>query len=200
MSENKKQGYIKTESTILIAFITLTIGFIGGTAFGIYKSDPTHVPQPSGMPPSAKSSADQAAQIETLKQLTLKKPDDAKTWIQLGHLYFDTGQYQEAIIAYEKSLEVAPGDADIITDLGVMYRRSGKPEKAIAKFDEAIGINPSHQIARFNKGVVLMHDLNDTKGAIDTWQELVELNPEAKTPNGQLVRDFITQFEKQNAQ
>lgn len=197
MSGNKiQQGYIKTESTILIAFIALTIGFVGGVAFGIYKSDPAPAMPGMGMPPSANASADQAEQIETLKDLTLKTPDDAKLWVQLGHLYFDSGKYQEAIEAYEKSLEIAPGDPDIITDLGVMYRRVGKPEKAVAKFDEAIAIDPSHQISRFNKGIVLMHDLEDAEGAVETWRKLLELNPEAKMPNGQPVRELISQFEK----
>ncbi|MBW1802723.1 MAG: tetratricopeptide repeat protein, partial [Deltaproteobacteria bacterium] len=77
------------------------------------------------------------------------------------------------------------------TDLGVMYRRNGQPKKAIEAFEAAIKSDPSHEVSRFNKGVVLMHDLNDDRGAIQAWEELVKLNPFAKTPGGQLVAGII---------
>jgi peroxiredoxin len=47
-----------------------------------------------------------------------------------------------------------------------MYRRSGQPRKAIENFNKAIAVNPKHETAQFNKGIVLMHDLGDRDGAI----------------------------------
>jgi cytochrome c-type biogenesis protein CcmH/NrfG len=198
MAEKKKQpGYIKTENTILMVFIALTIGFVGGIVFGVYKSGAIP-PQGSGMPPVANNASDHTAEIEALRQRTLSNPEDADSWIQLGHLYFDSDQFKEAINAYETALKIKPNNPDVLTDLGVMYRRSGNPKEAIAKFDQAISLDPTHQVSRFNKGVVLMHDLNDAKGAIDTWQQLVELNPDAKAPNGQLVKDLLAQLKTQD--
>jgi cytochrome c-type biogenesis protein CcmH/NrfG len=149
------------------------------------------------MPPAAKPSSDQTAKIETLEKLTRENPENIENWIQLGHIYYDTDQIKEAINAYETALKIKPDVPNILTDLGVMYRRAGDPKKAVAKFDQAMAADPSHQISRFNKGIVLMHDLNDAKGAVDAWRELIELNPDAKAPNGQLVKDLIAQFEKQ---
>lgn len=198
MSEKKSQSFVKTETTLLIAFIALTIGFVGGVVFGVYKSGSTSAPQGGGMPPSANASADHTAKIKELKELIVKTPEDVDTWIQLGHLYFDSNQIKEAISAYETALGITPDNPDVITDLGVMYRRAGNPEEAIAKFDQAMALDKSHQVSRFNKGIVLMHDLNDQKGAIAAWRELVEINPEAKAPNGELVSAFIARIEKQN--
>ena len=198
MAEKKKQqGYVKTENTILMVFIALTIGFVGGIAFGVYKSG-TISPQGSTMPPVADNAADNSAEIEALKQRTLSNPEDADSWTQLGHLYFDSNQVKEAINAYETALKIKPNNPDVLTDLGVMYRRAKKPKEAIAKFDQAINIDPTHQISRFNKGVVLMHDLNDLKGAIEAWQQLVDLNPNAKTPDGRLVKDLLSQIKTQD--
>ena len=82
-------------------------------------------------------------------------------------------------------------DANVWTDLGVMYRRSGDPKKAIEAFDRAISIDPHHEISRFNKGIVLFHDLKDEKGALDAWESLLAINPDAKSPAGQSVKQLI---------
>lgn len=198
MSETKKlQGYMKTENTLLIAFITLSIGFVIGVIFGVYKSGSAGMPQGNAMPAVENTAEEHAAEIEALEKKTAENPNDIESWIQLGHLYFDTNQIKEAINAYETSLEIKPDNPDVLTDLGVMYRRDGNPKEALAKFDQAMALDPSHEISRFNKGIVLMHDLKDTKAGLEAWRELVGINPEAKAPNGQLVKDFITQLERQ---
>jgi hypothetical protein len=52
-------------------------------------------------------------------------------------------------------------------------------------------IDPKHEISRFNKGIVLFHDLKDEKGAIAAWESLLAINPEAKSPSGQAVRQLV---------
>jgi tetratricopeptide (TPR) repeat protein len=88
-------------------------------------------------------------------------------------------------------MEFHTADANLLTDLGVMYRRTKQPEKAIELFNKAIQQDPSHQPSRFNKGIVLLHDLNDATGAIASWEELLRINPQAKTANGQPIREFV---------
>ncbi len=85
----------------------------------------------------------------------------------------------------------------VITDLGVMYRRNKQPEKAIKAFEKAISLDPSFETARFNKGVVLLHDLNDVQGGIQAWEELVEQNPMAVAPNGESVDALVQRMKKQ---
>ena len=82
----------------------------------------------------------------------------------------------------------------MITDLGIMYRRSGDPQKAIEMFDRAITLDPQQQNARFNKGIVLLHDLKDKAGAVAAWEGLLEINPVAMAPNGQSVDALIQQY------
>ena len=126
--------------------------------------------------------------------MAAKTPDNPEAWIQLGHIYFDTGQSHEAIAAYEKALTIDPDNANVLTDLGVMYRRTQQPEKAVESFDKAIQADAAHEIARFNKGIILLHDLEDTPGAVAAWRELVAINPDAKAPNGQPVQMLIQRF------
>ena len=187
--EKKSPGTVKTENVIWFVVLALLIGFIGGVAFGVYKSGFAGAPH-AGSTPAAMDPSRQEA-IEELQSRVQQSPQDKDAWIQLGHHYFDLERFDDAIEAYEKALAIDPDNADVWTDLGVMYRRSGKPRKAVDAFDRAIRIDPKHEISRFNKGIVLFHDLNDEKGALEAWEALLAINPEARAPGGQSVRKLV---------
>ena len=186
---------VKKETMWMAAFIALVVGFLGGVVFGVYKSgtvtsmQESMISQPAGKEQSV--SVESAAQIFELEKMANEKPDDVDTWTKLGNLYFDTGNHTKAIGAYKKSLALNPKDANVMTDLGIMYRRTGKPEKAIEAFDKAATTDSGHETALFNKGIVLMHDLNDLDGAIHAWEELVKRNPDATSPTGQPVKNLV---------
>ena len=127
---------------------------------------------------------------------TAQNPKNVAAWVQLGNLYFDTNQFEKAIWAYNKSLELDAGNANVWTDLGVMYRRSGQPREAIRAFDAAIRADPRHEVSRFNKGIVLMHDLNDPEGAVQAWEELLKINPFAMGPGGKSVDELVTAYKQ----
>jgi cytochrome c-type biogenesis protein CcmH/NrfG len=198
MAAEKKElkGFVKTESLILTTLIALALGFLGGVVFSAYRSGG----QIKGIPAAESASIpmdDQQRQLlAELIQKTNADPLDVNAWTQLGHLYFDTGQPALAIDAYQKSLQIEAGRPDVWTDLGVMYRRNRQPQKAIEAFDHALSLNQRHEIALFNKGVVLMHDLNDPEGALSSWENLIRINPQAKTPDGQLVREIVDKLRK----
>ena len=75
-----------------------------------------------------------------------------------------------------------------------MYRRSGNPKKAVEMFEKVIALDPQQENARFNKGIVLLHDLKDEEGAVAAWEGLLEINPVAMAPNGQSVDELIQQY------
>ena len=189
MPKEKSSGYVKSENVIWFVALALLVGFVGGVAFGVYKSgmisDPREVNAPAAMDPSRQKA------IDELKNRVQQDPQNRDTWIQLGHQYFDLEHFDDAIEAYKKALAIDPDNADVWTDLGVMYRRSGDPKKAIEAFDRAIQIDPKHEISRFNKGIVLFHDLRDEKGALAAWESLLTINPEARSPGGQSVKQLV---------
>lgn len=189
MSSKKIDGYVKSENVIWFVVVSLLIGFVGGVAFGIYKSGTFAAPGSVGAAPGM--NAEMQENIDALKARTAENPKDAEAWIQLGHLYFDAGLGEQSIEAYENALAIQPENANVWTDLGVMYRRSGKPEKAVAAFDRAMKIDPKHEISRFNKGIVLFHDLKDEEGALKAWESLLAINPDAQSPSGRSVRELV---------
>lgn len=186
---------VKMESALLFTFIALIIGFLGGIVFSAFRMEnspmmPTAVVDNRSQ--SEQSVSDEhAAHISELEKAVAETPEDAIAWIDLGNAYFDHNLPEKAIHAYETALKFQPDNANVWTDLGVMYRRSDRPEKAIAAFDKAQDVDPEHQVSLLNKGIVQMHDLDDSAGAADTWSKLLDINPLATTQSGMLVKDLV---------
>ena len=187
--------YVKKETMLVVALVALIVGFLGGVVFSAYKSGAglnVSASGPSGQASQKQDISNKVAQeINELERGISLNPENVEALIRLGNLYFDTEQPEKAIMAYNKALELDPGNPNVLTDLGVMYRRKGQPLDAIKAFDKAIKIDPRHEASRFNKGVVLLHDLNDSEGAIRAWEELVEVNPFAKAQGNKLVLELI---------
>ena len=192
--------YVRKETFYMVTLLALAVGFFGGVLFAVIKSD-SRAPVPSapaqmGTPAPSPAGSDRIAALE---RQTQADPGNVKAWTELGNAYFDSNQYEASIRAYRKSLELDPGNPNVWTDMGVMYRRSGKPEEAIKAFDQAIAADPKHEVSRMNKGIVMLHDLNDFNGAIEAWEGLLEINPIAMAPNGISIDQMVTQLKKQQA-
>ncbi len=187
----KKVPTMAKRSTIIIATITFVVGFFSGAGFMFFKTDSA----PS-VATTSNTAIDYAQKARELEAEVINTPQNTNAWIQLGHVYFDTNKYDQAIHAYEKALKLNPNNADVLTDLGIMYRRIGKFRKAIEKFDQAIAVDPRHQNARLNKGIVLMHDLSDRDGAFQAWEDLLEINPFAMAGNNQSVDQMLKHYKE----
>lgn len=199
-----QDAVIKRSTALMIAAVCLAVGFLTGMFYSstfsggrkvrkmtVRQSSPqAQVPQtPAPVPTTSQSGV-----ISALEEKVAANPQDADAWARLGHGYFDSNDPTNAIRAYKKSLELKPDNANVLTDMGVMYRRIGNPQEAIRCFDKAIEINPKHRQSRYNKGIVLMHDLKNPKAAVKAWEELVSIYPDAKTQDGIPLRDMINKF------
>lgn len=195
------QKMVKKETLLIAIAISILLGFLTGTIFTTYKISPskTTAGGPSTAPKQQGTplSNEQAQAIAGLEAEVEKNHANGETWTRLGNLYYDTNQYKKAIKAYTNAVTLLPANADILTDLGTMYRNDSQPEKALETFEKAIQTNPRHETARLNKGVVLLFDLGRTADALQAWQELLTLNPEATTANGQPVRELIAEVTKE---
>lgn len=206
--KTEKSGAFSRQAFYMTILISLTIGFILGAAYTSFKladGSPDGHDHTGEAPVAAGKTAKPAgggpdvdARIAELEDLLDQNPKDPEVWAQLGHLFFDTHQFDKAIQAYQRSLAIEPDNPAVLTNMGVMYRRSGDPEKAVQAFDQAVAVFPGFETALFNKGVVLMADLNDLEGAMAAWKELVKVNPDATTPNGEKVADIVARMASQN--
>ncbi len=186
---------VKKQTLIVAIFLSFVCGFLAGAGFAIYKTAPSPSPPVGTHAGKAESqsgiSGQQQKTIEDLEVQAAANPKDFQLWTQLGNTYYDANQPEKAIKAYTRSLELHTGDANLLTDLGVMYRSIGQPKKALEYFERAIALDPTHEPSRLNKGIVLMYDLHSPDKAIAAWEELLRIDPGAKTAGGESVRDLI---------
>lgn len=188
----------------LVLALALVVGLIAGSFAArqeviVHQSAP--VPQTRAQQTPAQNAApgQQSIPRETLERISelerqvVTDPKNRQAFVDLGHVYFDTHQHQNAIQAYEHALALDDNDADVLTDLGVMYRVVKEFDKAVACFDKARRIQPDHRISLYNKGVVLYFDLHRHEEGIKAWEELLALDPDQKTPNGSPLSDLIRQ-------
>lgn len=201
MADNKKAltGYVKTVNVYLIVMVALSVGFLGGVVFSSYKSAlMTIAPGETNATGPVPMNEERRNELAALVRATEVTPDNAQVWAQLAHFYFDSREYEKAIQAYKKSLQLDDGRPEIWVDMGVMYRRTNKPDQALKSFDRALSINNRHEVALFNKGIVLMYDLNDPQGALNAWEKLVQINPKAQTSSGQTVQSIIDHIKQEH--
>src|SRR5437867_10445656 len=73
---------------------------------------PGHPQLPENHPP-----LDYAKELLTLEQLSRSDPRNAEYKTRIGNIYYDLGQYQNAVAAYQQSLTLRPQEPSVETDL-----------------------------------------------------------------------------------
>ncbi len=104
-----EQQSVTKQTLYTTVFIVFIAGFLAGVGFTVYKMDSPTAPvsQQGAAKPAISEQQNQA--ILNLEAEVTANPQNFNSWTQLGHLYFDTDQYQKAIAAYNKSLELHSG-------------------------------------------------------------------------------------------
>ena len=100
----------------------------------------------------------------------------AEDFYSLGITFHQRREYQEAIVRYDRAIELNPQDAYAYNNRGVTKSDSGDHQGAIADFDEAINLNPRLAEAFYNRGVT-KSDSGDHQEAIADFDEAINLNP-----------------------
>jgi Fe-S cluster biosynthesis and repair protein YggX len=77
------------------------------------------------------STPERAARIAQYRNMVQGDPDDDLAHFRLGQELMDDGQYAEAIKAFERTLELAPGFSRVYQHLGECHVKSGQKEKAV---------------------------------------------------------------------
>lgn len=138
------------------------------------------------MPPASVKTPQEVQQLESLARAN---PRNAEAWTALGNAQMDAQRFAEAIISYQRSLELDPKNVNVRVDMGTCYRGVGQPEKAVEEYRKAMKIDPRHINARLNAGVVLAFDLGRRAEAVKEFEKYLELAPNA--PNAADIRQEI---------
>ncbi len=132
--------------------------------------------QPVVVAPSSVKSPDELRQLEALAK---GNPNNKDAWIALGNAQMDSQKYAEAIISYQRALDLDPKNVDVRVDMGTCYRGVGQPQRALQEYQTAIKINDRHANAYRNAGVVLADDLHRNADAVKAFQRYLEISPDA---------------------
>lgn len=122
---------------------------------------------------------DVATMISELEGKLKANPNNAEGWRMLGWAFFETGKYAEAVQAYARATQLAPGKAEYWSSLGEARVLAGPGDvttDAKTAFDRAIAIDPKDPRARYFLAVD--KDIRgDHKGAIADWIALLRDTP-----------------------
>jgi len=102
--------------------------------------------------------------------------DNAIAHNNLGHALFQKGNVDEAIVHYQKALQIEPDYAYAYNNLGLAFFHLGRVDEAIADSQKALAINPNYAEAYFNLGNDLWQE-GRTNEAITNYQKVLEINP-----------------------
>ncbi len=185
----KKNTPMVRRSTLIVSvMMALAVGLYIGTLVPALTGSSRPVTQVSGQSAGQEAVSEHIRQAEEAVQ---KAPNNASAWTHLGNLYFDEGMPEKSVLAYTRSLAINPNNPNVLTDRGTMYRALKKYDLALESFQKASALDAKHQNSLFNAGIVLYFDLGRKDEGRRAFEAVLTLNPAAKAPNGQSVREFL---------
>jgi tetratricopeptide (TPR) repeat protein len=110
---------------------------------------------------------------------------DAEGWFAKGNELSQQGQFQEAVNAYQKSIEQNPLSPPAHYNLGIAYKNLQAFDKAISAFKKTLELEPFHLDARLSLGNVY-NRLNQWEDAIGQLNIVVHRDQNNAEAHGNL--------------
>jgi len=79
---------------------------------------------------------------------------DAKEWFQEGNRFSAEGNLEQAVKAYQQSIEMNPKSPAAHFNLGLAYKKTGDNKNAARAFEKTLELAPSHMDAHVSLGNV----------------------------------------------
>jgi tetratricopeptide (TPR) repeat protein len=174
----------KSKTQINVVFALLSAGLLITTIMAAVRYEgqiirPSNRNAASGTSlPENHPSVDMTQTLAELIRLSQEDPQSAGIQAQIGNIYYDMGEYDQAVVAYGKSLDIQPNQASVETDLATCFHYLGKDDEALKRFDHVLTYSPGFVQAMYNKGVVLIYGKNDIEGGRRTWEKLLQMDLE----------------------
>jgi len=164
-----------------LLYIILPLAILAGVILyssGIFNSATTSSDTVTNIPDNPHAGADlnKLRQITEFEDSLKQNPNDSHLLLQLAHLLNDSGFKEKAIEKYNVYLKIDTKNADVLVDRGVCYYEVHKYDDAINSMEKALKIQPDHQIAQLNLGIVNMATGNKDK-AIEWWKKALQTDP-----------------------
>lgn len=114
--------------------------------------------------------------LDICEQALAENPKDADVYNSIGILNGQEGQFDEAITAFLKAIELEPEHNWAHNNLGRTYINMERFEEGVAALNEAIRITPDNAKAHYNLGLAYAN-LEQYEDAIAAYQEALQHDP-----------------------
>ena len=114
-------------------------------------------------------------------------PPDSTFYFNRANSNFVKGDFDLAIVDYNKSIELNPKDTSSYLSRGMAYFNKKNYDLTIADYDKVIELNPTDAKTYFNRANSY-EKLGNAQKAIDDFQKTVELDPTNETARASLQR------------
>ena len=110
---------------------------------------------------------------ESLNESTLEL---VESWFNLGLKQASSGDLTEALISWEKALELNPNLAEAWHNRGSALGRLGDYKQALQSFEQALKIDPQNPQA-WNDCAHALYQLGQWQGAVASWDRAIDSVP-----------------------
>ena len=114
--------------------------------------------------------------MDLIRRAIRIKPDWAEAYGNLGNIFKDAGQLDEAVTSYRRAIEFKPDLAGAHSNLGNVLRDLGQLDEAIASYRQAISLKPEFAEAHSNLGNALK-DIGQFDEAIASFRQAIRFKP-----------------------
>lgn len=104
--------------------------------------------------------------------------ESAAYWLDLGGLYATYGNFEAAIRAYLKSLDIEANSAEAYFGLAVAYTEKGDLDQAITSVDRAISLAPDNGRYHYGRAWILLKSgrQDESRAAFEKAADLGDLD------------------------
>ena len=167
---------------IHFAILGIILGATSGYIFAFYqieKKIPDQAPPPQAAQGGAQQGHPDVSNDQVLamfKEQIAKNPTDVELLSRYGDFLSDIGQFQQAVDAYKKVLELDPKNLNAQTFMGTALWNLGKKDEAIAMYQKSIQADPNHMATLYYLALVDM-DHKDLNAAAEKVARLEKQDP-----------------------
>jgi tetratricopeptide (TPR) repeat protein len=102
---------------------------------------------------------------------------DAEQAQRSASAYYEAGEYEKAIEAYKRALQLSPNSEAAYYHLGMAYSSLGRYDEAVGVYNRAIRIKPDYASAHFNLGHAYSN-LKHYDKAIRAFRQAIQYEPD----------------------
>jgi len=212
-TESTVKSAWQAKQAYAMAAVCLVVGLATGYLFRGSQS-PAPAAPPAASAASAQTSPHAGAMggkmpsLEEMKQMADKKaaplleklkadPTNKDLLIEVAKIYSSTHQFKEAVVYYDKAVQLDPKNVGLRTQLASTLYYDGDVDGAISQLQKSLTYDPKDANSLFNLGMIKWQGKQDSKGAVAAWQQLLKSNPQLSADRKATVQKLMADVQMQ---